>query len=202
MNGLRPPGTGLRPSSDFRPRPNAHDPAHGHTNAARIAPGIDRPSRRRRRPVGASPPKREATKPMTRDDPPGRLVRALLDLVDALDRDRTAGRAGRAEPSLAVPPGGAAGSPEPPVGSDDEVRPSPTSAPVSTRETDDGLIVVATLPGVAEVDLSTDLDREVGVLALGVDGEVVDRVPLEVGGWTISDVSFNDGALEVTLDPA
>lgn len=138
---------------------------------------------------------------MTRDDPPGRLVRALTDLVDALDRDPTAGPARQAEPGVAVPPGGPAGPFEPADGSPDSTRPSPTDAPVSTRETDEGLLVVATLPGVAEVDLSTDLDREVGVLALGVDGEVVDRVPLEDGGWTISDVSFNDGVFEVTLDP-
>lgn len=77
-----------------------------------------------------------------------------------------------------------------------EERPSPN---VTTRETEEGVLVVADLPGVDAADVSLGIDRARNAFTLEVGDEIVGRVPVDDGEWVVADASFTNGVLEVHL---
>ena len=78
----------------------------------------------------------------------------------------------------------------------DESTPDPH---VTTRETADGMVVAADLPGVDEADVETRIDPEAEVLIIEVGGRDAARLPLQSEGWTVVDSRFSNGVLEVEL---
>lgn len=72
---------------------------------------------------------------------------------------------------------------------------------VTTRTTEDGLVIVADVPGAPgrSDDLDVTFDREAGTLTFGRDGEELGRVPLEDEQWTVGTVSVTNGILEIEL---
>ena len=72
-------------------------------------------------------------------------------------------------------------------------------AHVTTRETPEGLVVAADLPGVDESDVDTRLHPAADELVIEVAGRDAARLPLESDGWTVVDSRFVNGVLEVEL---
>ena len=70
---------------------------------------------------------------------------------------------------------------------------------VTTRETADGLVVAADLPGVDESEVETRLEPDDEVLVIEISGSDAARLPLESEGWSVVDSRFSNGVLEVEL---
>lgn len=77
-------------------------------------------------------------------------------------------------------------------------RPSDDDYHVTTRETDDGVVVIADLPGIDDDDLTVGFEDDDRTLAVAVDGEVVERVSLP---WPAEPErsTFRNGVLEIYL---
>lgn len=164
------------------------------------------------RPSGDDPPT-GADDPDGGDDRPTGVVRALLELLAEMDERGERRRTGRwsnerTSVDYSVSIGsldraftqggdvertGARAGGERTAGVDDAWVDA-----VAVRERDDGLLVVADLPGDREGDVSVDVDESAGSVVVVVDG-VVGRIPLRDGDWTVADVSCNNDVLEVTL---
>ena len=72
---------------------------------------------------------------------------------------------------------------------------------VDVRHTDDEVIVTADVVGVDEDDLTAGVDRETNTLVLAVDGEAIERIPLEWEAVDVVAASLNNGVLELHLRP-
>ncbi|MFQ3295661.1 MAG: HSP20 family molecular chaperone IbpA [Halobacteriales archaeon] len=70
---------------------------------------------------------------------------------------------------------------------------------VRVYESDDTVRVVADLPGINEGDVDASLADGGDRLELSVEGKVVESVPLRWGATTMTDVSFTNQILEITL---
>jgi len=70
---------------------------------------------------------------------------------------------------------------------------------VARRETGRGLRVTADLRGTGVNEVQTAIEPETGALVLRASGAFLDQIPLDGNGWTIADVSLNNGVYEVTL---
>lgn len=75
----------------------------------------------------------------------------------------------------------------------------PTDVHVTTRETPDGLVVVADLPAGDADGVDTRLEEDAGVLLIAAGGGSEARLPLDDEGWHIVDSRLANGILEVTL---
>lgn len=71
---------------------------------------------------------------------------------------------------------------------------------VDIRRTDDGMNVVADLPGVDGTDVTVRADEAHRALEIGTDEGVLERISLP---WpaTVRTVRFNNGVLDVDLAP-
>jgi HSP20 family molecular chaperone IbpA len=81
-------------------------------------------------------------------------------------------------------------------------RATEDSAPIETREgtSDDELIVIADLPGVAdEDDVDVDLDTDEPALILRISENEVKRIPLDQSEMTITDITINNQVLEIRV---
>lgn len=72
---------------------------------------------------------------------------------------------------------------------------------VRVDETEGELVVTADLPSVDDDELEVETNEETGALEIRVDGEVVESVPLDWDGATVTDVSFRNQILEVRVTP-
>lgn len=130
-----------------------------------------------------------------------RFVGTLAGLLGRLRRSgRRTPRSGPAvgdpgpAPSAAAPaaaaPGAAASS---------RVRADGGYAGYTTRETDEGLRVVADLSGLDRTRRGTAIDLADDALLLSVDDVVVGRVPVGGDRTSIADVSVNNEVLEIVI---
>lgn len=135
---------------------------------------------------------------MRDEDRPTGLVRAILDLLADLDeRGERTGRgrwsSGRADVDYSVEIGGL----------DDFSEASrldePGASAITTRTFDDEVLVVADLPNVRSEDVSARVAPDDGAVTIGIDGYVVERVPLDEEGWSVADVTVNNDVVEVRL---
>lgn len=166
-----------------------------------------------RSPGGDDPPS-GADEPGEGDDRPTGVVRALLELLAEMDERGERRRTGRwsnerTSVDYSVSIGsldralarGGDGEWMDSVGDESEQVDGVDDAgvdAVAVREREDGLLVVADLPGDREGDVSVEVDETAGTVVVAVDG-VVGRIPLRDGDWTVADVSCNNDVLEVTL---
>jgi HSP20 family molecular chaperone IbpA len=84
-------------------------------------------------------------------------------------------------------------------------RATEDSVPIETREgtSDDELIVIADLPGVADDDdVDVDLDTDEPVLILRINENEVKRIPLDQSDMTITDMTINNQVLEIRVSHA
>lgn len=135
---------------------------------------------------------------MTDDDRPEGIFRAILRLLEEMDARDGRTRGGRwADGRTSVDYSFSIGSLDETLGmgSPDE----PEAHILTTRETDDGILIAADLPRVRPEDVSVDLDRDVRTVTITVDNHVVGRFPLDDGDWTVTDVSFNNEVMEVKV---
>ena len=147
-------------------------------------------------------------------DEPSGIIRSLLALLQEMEERGERTRSGHARPSrntsvdFSVSVGGlgdvSGGAPfgagEDRAGQRTDSPDESTSDPhVTTRETADGMVVAADLPGVVEADVETRLDPEAEVLVIVVEGRDAARLPLQSEGWTVVDSRFSNGVLEVEL---
>jgi HSP20 family molecular chaperone IbpA len=70
---------------------------------------------------------------------------------------------------------------------------------VRVYESDDTIRVVADLPGIDENDVDVSLADGGSRLELSVEGETIESVPLRWGATTMTDLSFTNQILEITL---
>lgn len=70
---------------------------------------------------------------------------------------------------------------------------------LTTRDTDEGIMVVVDLRGVARNDHETVVDASGGSLVLTLDKRFAWRVPVEGDPTSITDVSVNNDVLEVRV---
>lgn len=134
---------------------------------------------------------------MRDEDRPTGLVRAILDLLADLDergertgRGRWSGE--RADVDYSVEIGGLDDF------SEASRRDVPGASTITTRTFDDEVVVVADLPNVRSEDVSARVAPDDGV-TIGIDGYVVERVPLDEEGWSVADVTVNNDVVEVRL---
>lgn len=142
------------------------------------------------------------------------LIRSLLAMLREMEERDEQERPGRPRPGpftsvdcsidigdLSESTQGAewrAGTGAPPEG----VRGSAGGGPdyrVTSRETSDGLVVVADLPGVDAADVRPRLDHDAAALVVDVAGDEATRHPLGSDGWGVVDSRFANGVLEVEL---
>lgn len=71
---------------------------------------------------------------------------------------------------------------------------------VRINDAENELVVVADLPSVSAEDL--DVGTTDDALEIRVDGEVVESVPLDWDGATVTDVTFENQVLEVHVEPS
>lgn len=86
----------------------------------------------------------------------------------------------------------------------DHQRATENSVPIETREgtSDDELVVIADLPGVADDDdVDVDLDTDEPALILRIKNEVK-RIPLDQSDMTITDMTINNQVLEIRVSHA
>lgn len=69
------------------------------------------------------------------------------------------------------------------------------------NEDDGELVVVVDLPAVSAEDVDVGTNEDTGALEISVDNEVVEAVPLDWDGATVSDVTFRNQILEVHVSP-
>ncbi|TSD14759.1 protein gvpH 1 [Haloglomus irregulare] len=81
-------------------------------------------------------------------------------------------------------------------------RATEDSVSIETREgtSDDELVVIADLPGVAdEDDVDVDLDADEPALILWIDENEMKRIPLDQSEMTITDMIINNQVLEIRV---
>lgn len=71
---------------------------------------------------------------------------------------------------------------------------------VDVEEGDEEVVIKADLPGVDREELSVDVEDD--AVLVRVDGEVVEEVPVRWDDGTVTDVSFRNAVLVVTLSRA
>lgn len=150
------------------------------------------------------------------DTRPTGILRALLDLLAKMDergerRRRGRWSGGRTRVDYSVSIGGLGDSPETDPfdspgfddrgfddrdghGFGDQERHA-----LTTRELEDGLLLAADLTDVHPADVSVDLDDASRAVTITVEGDVLGRIPLDDGDWTVVDVSVNNDVLAVKL---
>lgn len=72
---------------------------------------------------------------------------------------------------------------------------------VRVNDAEGELIVIADLPAVSADDVAVRTTDDDGALEIRVDGEVLESVPLEWEGATVTDVAFQNQVLEVHVEP-
>ena len=168
-----------------------------------------------------TPPSDAGDGPDDRNDPDGRdveeprgIIRSLLDLLQEMEERGERTRTGHTRPgpntsvdySISIGDLGGSDDADPPryesaapdgrrAGSDEEAL----DAHVTSRETPEGLVVAADLPGVDESDVESRLDPDAEELVIEVGGRDAARLPLESDGWRVVDSRFANGVLEVEL---
>ncbi len=70
----------------------------------------------------------------------------------------------------------------------------------NVRRTDEGVVLVADFQGLDEDELTVGLDRDRGNVVVAVEESVVERVPLDVDDFEITDATYNNGVLEVRFE--
>lgn len=159
-----------------------------------------------------------ADRPDDDDDRPRSILRAVLELLRELDDADGRGEHGRRgswtdgrtsfDYSVSVgglddalggtPPGGRS-----PGGTDRSDRSDQSDRreepAVTTRETDDGLLVVVDLPEGWTEGVAAEVDEDERTAVITAGGNEVGQVPLDDGEWTVLDVSVNNGIMEVRL---
>lgn len=70
---------------------------------------------------------------------------------------------------------------------------------VDVRESEDGVVVLADLPRATAEGVTAGIDRERNELVIGIDDEVVERIPLGSADIAVADSTFRNGVLEVRL---
>lgn len=135
---------------------------------------------------------------MTGDDRPRGIIRALLEMLAEMEERNERTNQGRwsgdrttVDYSVSISGLGEA----PGTGGNDE-RETPA---ITTRQVDDGMLVAADLPGVREGDVTVEIDRDKRAVTIATHGDVLGRVPLDDGDWTVVDVSVNNDVMEVRL---
>lgn len=73
---------------------------------------------------------------------------------------------------------------------------------VETRQQADELVVTAELPGVSEEDLAVGIDVQSSDLVIATEGRTIERISLPWSSTVAAKVRFNNGILEVRLEPA
>jgi len=84
-------------------------------------------------------------------------------------------------------------------------RATEDSVSIETREgtSDDELVVIADLPGVADDDdVAVDLDTDESALILRINENEVKRIPLDQSDMTIIDMTVNNQVLEIRVSHA
>lgn len=69
----------------------------------------------------------------------------------------------------------------------------------TARETEEGILVVGDLRGIASSARETEVDLGEDALILTLGGRIVSRVPIDDGWTSITDVSVNNEVLEVRV---
>lgn len=72
---------------------------------------------------------------------------------------------------------------------------------VDTHRTTDEFVVTAELPGVSGEDLDIGIDVQSNDLVIAVEGQAIERIPLPWSSTNAAKVWFNNGVLEVRLEP-
>lgn len=134
-----------------------------------------------------------------RDDRRKDITRALLEILQALEREGEETREGRwtnggtsVDYSVSID----SLADEAPLGVDETAARST----VAIREYDDELVLVADMPGTDAESVSVDMEDDGRMLRIIVDDVVQGRVPLGEGERRIVDVSFNNDILEVRFE--
>lgn len=131
-----------------------------------------------------------------------RYVGVLAGLLGRLRRSGR--RALRSGPTAGDPDPGPCAAAAPAAGAPDAAPSSRVFADggyagYTTRETDEGLRVVADLSGFDRTRWGTAIDLADDALLLSVDDVVVGRVPVEGERTSIADVSVNNEVLEIEI---
>lgn len=134
------------------------------------------------------------------------LLGGVLDVSGTTDRARgEPGRDDRRSPENRAGQGPSTGTGVGESGTDFEEGEADVVADdylVDTHRTEDEFVVTAELPGVDEEDLSVGIDVTSNDLVIAVDGRTIDRVDLPWSSTDAAKVWFNNGILEVRLQPA
>lgn len=126
-------------------------------------------------------------------------LQSLTDLLEGLDPGG-ASRPDRWRDELSVRPSADEEWREP--GPDDDRTVPPTDDYlVDTQRSNDELVVSAELPGVSEDDLTVGVDVESNDFVILVSGHPIERVALPWSSTEAAKVWFNNGVLEVRLEP-
>lgn len=72
---------------------------------------------------------------------------------------------------------------------------------VRVNEEEGKLVVIADLPAVSADDIEVTTTDDDGALEIRVDGDVLESVPLDWDGATVTDVQFRNQVLEVHVEP-
>jgi HSP20 family molecular chaperone IbpA len=70
---------------------------------------------------------------------------------------------------------------------------------VDVREAEDGVVVLADLPRATAESVTVGIDRGRDDLVIGLDGDVIERIPLGGADITVANSTFRNGVLEVRL---
>ena len=137
-------------------------------------------------------------------DRPRGVLRAILELLSELDdadeRSRRSGWTdGRTSVDYSVSVRGLDEALDggPSGGTEESGRPETPA--LTTRETDDGLLVVVDLPERRTEQVAAEVDEDERVAVITAGGDDIGRVPLDDGEWTVVDVSVNNDIMEVRL---
>lgn len=74
-----------------------------------------------------------------------------------------------------------------------------TDHAATVHETEEGVVVTLDLPEVEPSELSAGVNSSTQTLLVGLDNEIIERVPLPHGNLEVGDASFNNGVLDVRL---